>query len=31
MNSNETTVVNTELIIDKNAKSTLLKICEDLQ
>ena len=31
MNSNETTVVTTELIIDKNAKSTLLKICEDLQ
>ena len=31
MNSNETTVVNTELIIDKNAKSKLLKICEDLQ
>ena len=31
MSSDETTVVDTETIIDKNTKNTLSKICEDLQ
>ncbi len=31
MDNNETTVVNTEEIIDHNTKNTLTKICNDLQ
>ena len=31
MDNNETTVVNTEKIIDHNTKNTLTKICNDLQ
>ena len=31
MSSNETTVVDTATIIDRNTKNTLNKICDDLQ
>lgn len=31
MDRNETTVVDTDSIIKKNTKETLLKICEDLE
>ena len=31
MDNTETTVVDTESIINKNTKKTLLKICEDLE
>ena len=31
MSNDETTIVDTESIINKNTKKTLLKICEDLE
>ena len=31
MNIDETTVINSEVIVDENIKKTLLEICEDLK